>query len=147
MGNHRTQDNVDTLWNTPVLTARRTGRTSTSPHHSRLQRLADTAPSHTHTLISLSVHAHQADQWQTHRSAVIFAFTAAGPCRLWNSLPTGLSAWFVLGNLLPKTKNVFNCLRHQHLVTVAFRRCVFFAYLLTSSHSHSWEDVSAATEY
>jgi len=30
----------------------------------------------------------------------------------------------VLGNLSPETKNVFNCSRHQRLVTFAFRCCV-----------------------
>ena len=52
------------------------------------------------------------------------ALAAAGP-RLWNSLPTHVRRQFPL-----QTKNVFNCSRHQHLVTTAFRHCVQFFYLL-----------------
>ena len=35
-----------------------------------------------------------------------------------------LSTWFVLGHLPSQTENVFHCLRHQPLASVAFRRCV-----------------------
>jgi len=41
---------------------------------------------------------------------------------------------FVLGLLTSQTENVFNCLRHQRLVTVAFRLCVqifWLTFLLT----------------
>jgi len=44
------------------------------------------------------------------------------------------STWFVFGHLPPQTVNVFNCWRHQCLVTVACRRCVqifLLNYLLT----------------
>jgi len=51
------------------------------------------------------------------------AFATTGPC-LWNTLLTRLLAWFILGHLLSETENIFNWLRHQCLVTVAFRRCV-----------------------
>jgi len=42
------------------------------------------------------------------------------------------STWSVLGHLPPQIKNVFNCSRHQRLVTLAFRCCVqifFLTYL------------------
>ena len=35
-----------------------------------------------------------------------------------------LSAWFVIGHLLPETEKVFNCSRHQRLAIVAYIRCV-----------------------
>ena len=47
------------------------------------------------------------------------------PC-LWHSLSTHPSSWLVLGYLLPETENVFNCSRHQRLVTVVYK----FSYLL-----------------
>jgi len=34
------------------------------------------------------------------------------------------STWCVLGHFWPQTEHVFNCSRHQRLVTVVFRRCV-----------------------
>ena len=46
------------------------------------------------------------------------------------------STWFVIGRLAPQTENVFNCSRHQRLVTVAFRCCVqifLLTYLLVCS--------------
>ena len=70
-------------------------------------------------------HLYQFTSW-------IRAFAAAGP-RHWNSLP---STWFVLGHLPPQTENVFNCSRHQRLVTVAFRRCVQI-FLLTYLRDHT----------
>jgi len=63
------------------------------------------------------------------------AFAAAGPC-LWNNILTnGIDPWLDLSLdsfFLLETENVFNCWRHQCLVTVAFRCCVVykFSYLL-----------------
>jgi len=69
------------------------------------------------------------------------AFATAGP-RLWNSLPTRCpSTSFVLGHLLPQSGNVFNSSRHQHSVTVAFRRCVQIFFLTYSlSNIRMWAD-------
>jgi len=72
------------------------------------------------------------------------AFAAAGP-RLWNDLPrfpiSSPLAWFIVGHVPPKTENVFVCSRHQHLVTVVFRRCVqinLLTYLLTYLGSRTY---------
>jgi len=40
-------------------------------------------------------------------------------CHFWD-----IATLFVLGHLLPETKDVFKCLRHMHLVTVACRHCM-----------------------
>jgi len=60
------------------------------------------------------------------------AFAAARP-RLHNGLPmhTRPSAGFDIGLFLPQTENVFNCSRHQRLVTVVFWHCfLVLTYLL-----------------
>jgi len=61
------------------------------------------------------------------------AFSAAGP-RLWSSLPTQCSsAWFVLGQFLPKTENVFNIVRgtSAYWLLMLLSTVYKFSYLLT----------------
>jgi len=58
------------------------------------------------------------------------------------------SAWFVLGHVLLESENVFNCSRHQRLVTALLLDAVYkFSYLLTCTRPHlplHWSTASSA---
>jgi len=72
-----------------------------------------------HQLWSSDNHYHWY-QFMPWRSSICCCWTTP----LEKSSYTCPSTWFVLGHLPSQTENVFHCLRHQPLASVAFRRCV-----------------------
>jgi len=110
----------DSEWN--LCSVSWSTRRSTTWHHRICQMIASwfTSPGaviHDHQTLSVHYHLHQFTSWR-------WSFLCCRTTPLEHSSYTCPPSWFVFAHIPPQTKNVFNCSRHQHLVTVAFRRCV-----------------------